>query len=177
MTRLIMGNTRESKFRKYDDATQARVAVKRLREITGTFMYMQDKTVAEIFAKEKNRMGKMIGHIDKTLPQTPKVADGQTFTAWQTQDLETKWGTYMDGIFEHAKKRGADFMELNLKNPKKDWDSSKKKLAFRPLAGDNQAIQDRKKALKTAHDEIIALIEKTEEEWERVKNWQKPPNW
>ncbi|EUC44118.1 hypothetical protein COCMIDRAFT_99091 [Bipolaris oryzae ATCC 44560] len=163
MTNLIQGKTKESRYKSLSAGEQTRIAVRKMRQVTGTFMYMRDKDIAEIFAKEKNRIGKMIGHIDRELPKTPKVMkSGQSCTSWQTQDLE---------------KKGVDFMDFNLKALNQEWDSQRKTDEFKSDAKDDKATQDRKQMLKATHKGIIELIKKTEDAWDKVKNWEKPKDW
>lgn len=83
MTNLIQGKTKESRYKFLGASEQTRITVRKMRQVTGTFMYMQDKDIAEIFAKEKNMIGEMMGYIDRELPRIPKIMrDGPLCTPW-----------------------------------------------------------------------------------------------
>jgi hypothetical protein len=71
LEKLAKGDWIEKK-KKDPPFDQARVVVQYLREMIGTFIYMQDDEVASIFAKEKNRIGLIIDAIDKQLYKTPR---------------------------------------------------------------------------------------------------------
>jgi hypothetical protein len=160
---------------------QARQVIKYIREMTGTFIYMQDKYVATIFANEKNRMGAIIDAIDKHLHKTPRQEEENAktinFTPWKEQGLGDKWSQYMDDVFERAKQRGIDYVNLHLGNLDKEWNSQKKKDEFKIDAKDDAKRKDDKRILETRQKEIVDLITKTRKEWEKVKNWEKPKNW
>lgn len=175
MKNLIQGKTKESRYKSLGAGEQTSIAVRKMRQVTGTFMYMQDKDIAKAFAKEKNRIEKMIGHIDRELPKTPRVIRSeQSCTPWQTQDLEKKWGKYMDDVFDRAKQRGVDFMDFNLKALNQEQDSQRKTDEFKSDAKENKATQDRKQVLKSTHEGIIELIKKTDDAWDYF-TWRPAP--
>lgn len=176
---MIQGRSKEDGIKALDAASQARVAVQRLRQMTGTLKYMQDKDIADIFAREKNRIGVIIGHIDEQLTKTPRKSSpgvGKSFT-WVKQDLQKEWNKYMDFTFEHARKRATDFMATWLKALKEEWESSKKTEVAKDFKGNAQAKQNKKKELEQTQKDILALVKKTEDEWDKVKDWKKPANW
>ena len=142
---------------------------------------MQDKKTSKIFVDQKNRMGAMIGHIDRELHKTPRVYKGDKGDVeghpWQEQKLEEKWNAYMDNVFSVAKQRAIDYMKLNIGVLKDEWNSDKKKNEFKADSNDDQAKKDKKKGLKKTQEETLALIKKLSDEWDKVKDWQKPENW
>ncbi|USP75705.1 hypothetical protein yc1106_02979 [Curvularia clavata] len=177
MSKLIQGKMTSSEYKNVNEFDQARVAVRRMRFVVGIFIYMQDPTVADIFAKEKKRKGKIIGHIGKELPNTPKKVGKDSYTAWQPQDLEKRWDEYMDDVFDKAKSTAVESMNLNIKLIKDEWDSNKKAKEFKSAANDSKAEKDQKKALEDMYKDMSSIIKKLEDEWEKVKNWRKPTGW
>ncbi|CAN9377082.1 unnamed protein product [Alternaria sp. RS040] len=180
MKDLIEGRTKEKRFKNLslDPADQTRIAIQRLRETIGALRYMQDEKVAKIFADQKNRMGAIIGHIDRELHKTPPVyKDDVEGHPWQEQKLEEKWNAYMDNVFSVAKQRATDYMKLNIGVLKDEWNSDKKKDEFKADSNDDQATKDKKKGLKKTQEQTLALIKKLSDEWDKVKDWPKPKNW
>jgi hypothetical protein len=55
---------------------------------------MQDEKISKIFADQKNRMGAIIGHVDRELHKTPRVyrlpSGDLEAPSWQEQKLEEK---------------------------------------------------------------------------------------
>jgi hypothetical protein len=178
MDTLIQGNAK-GKWTGKSAYDQGRAVIQSMRNVIGVFIYMQDKNVAESFAKEKNRMGKMIGAIDKELHKTPRIYYPQQRVAipWKEQGLEDEWNKYMDDVFDGAKDKSTKHMDKYLNAMKKEWDSQKKKDEFKKKPGDNAQIKSEKDALEKDQKDVLALIEKTGKEWDKVKNWQKPANW
>jgi chitinase len=157
-----------------------------MRQVIGTLIYMQDKDIARSFANEKKRMGKMIGYIDKQLHVTPRQyftdATGQksqrTAIPWKEQGLEAKWDKYMDGVFDAAKDKATKFMTKYLAAMKKEWDSQAKRDEYKQDPKEKDAaVKAQKEELEKRHKNILALIEKSEKEWDKVKGWPKPANW
>jgi len=127
-------------------------------------------------------MGAIIGHIDRNLHKTPRKyvprgKDEITFTPWQEQDLETKWNKYMNDVFETAKKRATNYMDTWLEELKKEWNSQKKKDEFKADPKDTQKEKDEKKTKEEQQKKILALVETTRKEFDKVKDWKKPDNW
>ncbi|RII10006.1 hypothetical protein CUC08_Gglean005996 [Alternaria sp. MG1] len=180
MKELIEGRTKEKDLKNLNlsPGDQTRVAIQRLRETIGALKYMQDKKISKIFVDQKNRMGAMIGHIDRELHKTPRVYKGDVEGhPWQEQKLEEKWNAYMDNVFSVAKQRATDYMKLNIGVLKDEWNSDKKKNEFKADSNDDQAKKDKKKGLKKTQEETLALIKKLSDEWDKVNDWQKPENW
>jgi hypothetical protein len=186
MQAFIEGQTTEKTYASLSHRDQSRIAIQKLRPMIGAFKYMQEKKIAKIFADQKNRIGAMIGHIDRNLHKTPrKFLPGRNSVRkeivigrpWQAQGLEDKWNAYMDNVFAVAKQRATDFMELHLKSLKTEWESTKKTNEFKDDVKDNQAKKDKKKELQQTQEDMLALIKKTRDEWEKVKDWKKPENW
>jgi hypothetical protein len=111
-----------------------------------------------------------------TFAGTQVLTDDQkrTYTSWIPQGLGEKWDTYMDKVFERAKKRATNFMDTHIKDLKTEWDSQKKKDEFKVDANDDQKKKDKKKAKEDAHENAISLIEKVQNEWNKVKDWKNP---
>ncbi|KAI4681353.1 uncharacterized protein J4E84_007589 [Alternaria hordeiaustralica] len=186
MQALIEGRTTERNYRSLSPRDQSRLAIQRLRPMTGTFKYMQEDTIAKTFANQKNRIGAMIGHIDRELHRTPRQYVPTRFNnlkepvdalPWQEQGLEDKWDAYMDNVVAVAKKRAADFMELHLDSLKAEWESSKKTEVSKDFVGNAHAKENRKKELEQEQKDMLALIKKAGNEWDKVKDWKKPTNW
>jgi hypothetical protein len=183
MRQLSRGLSTEDDWKKHSKDEQARVVVLRLREMIGTFTYMQDKDIADIFAKEKKRIGAAIGYIDKELHKTPKQVkrNGKTveYAPWQEQGLEIKWNKYMNEVFEKAKKKGTDYMTLHLGNLDDYWDSQEKRDEYKlePTDDKDPKKMNKKKELEKIHKDMLDLLKKTREEWDKVKNWNKPAGW
>jgi uncharacterized FlaG/YvyC family protein len=162
---------------------QALRVVKYVREMIGTFIYMQEEDVAKILAKEKNRIGAMIDAIDQHLHKSPRQAESNdgtkkiTYTPWQEQGLGDKWNRYMDDVFERAKQKGTDYVGSNLGNLEQEWNSQKEKGEFKIDAKDDAKKKDEKRSLEAIHKDITNLIDKMRKEWDKVKNWEKPKNW
>jgi hypothetical protein len=154
-----------------------------LREMIGTLKYMQDKDVAESFGKEKKRIGAIIGYVDKELHKTPRLIQRArtreivTSIPWKEQGLGKKWDKYMDEVFEKAKQKATNYMNLNLRNLNEEWDSQKKRDEYKPRLGEDQVEKDKKKALEKTHKDMLVLIKQLREEWDKVKDWKKPTNW
>lgn len=145
MKDLIEGRTKEKRFKNLnlDPADQTRIAIQRLRETIGALTYMQDEKVAKIFADQKNRMGAMIGHIDRELHKTsPMYEDVVEGRPWQEQKLEEKWNAYMDNVSSVAKQRTTDYIKLNIRVLKDKWNSDKKKDEFKADSNDDQTKKD-----------------------------------
>jgi hypothetical protein len=187
MNNLVQGKTKYDKLKKGqkkpNQADQGIMVIKYLREMIGTLKYMQEKEIASIFAKEKKRLGSMIDAIDKQLHSTPRkikprgYPNGITYAPWQEQGLGAKWDTYMDDVFDRAKQRATDYMNLHLGNMEKEWDSQEKKDEYKADKKDDAAAKDRKKELQKIHKDMLALINKTRKEWDKVKDWSKPDAW
>ncbi|USP75707.1 hypothetical protein yc1106_02981 [Curvularia clavata] len=182
MEDLIKGTSQEKKYKNLDAASQARVAVLNLRQTIGAFKYMQDEKVAKIFADQKNRMGAIIGYIDKELHKTPRIyyppgRDAYSARPCVDQGLEQRWDKYMDGVFELAKKGATDYKELHLDNLNAAWNSQSKKDEYKENDKDDKATKERKEVLKQSHKEILGLIDKCQKEWNKVKDWKKLEHW
>jgi hypothetical protein len=69
---------------------------------------MQGPEVAAIFAAEKNRMGAIIGFVDRELYKTPRWVmignklTGQEYAPWQGQGLEDKRDEYCGVVNVHV---------------------------------------------------------------------------
>ena len=83
----------------------------------------------------------------------------------------------MDDVFEKAKKKATDYMALHLGDLGKEWDSQKKKDEYKSDPKDDTKKKDEKKALEKIHKDMLALIDKTRKEWDKIKDWEKPANW
>jgi hypothetical protein len=182
MKALVRGNSKDKRFKTLSADGQARIVVQRLRQVIGALKYMQEKDVAAIFAKEKNRIGEMIGYIDKELGKTPRLytprgKEEVSYAPWKEQGLGKKWDKYMDDVFEKAKKKATDFMKLHLDDLDKEWDSQKKKDEYKKDPKDDQKKKDEKKVLEKTHKDMLDSLSKTRKEWDKVKNWEKPANW
>ncbi|KAI4607220.1 hypothetical protein J4E83_009676 [Alternaria metachromatica] len=181
MKALIKGRDKKLKLSVSD---QSRRAIQKMRPMIGALKYMQQDSIAEIFANQKNRIGAMIGYIDRELQKTPRrFADAtkpksQEYVIdalpWQEQGLEKKWDAYMDNVFAVAKQRATDFMTVNLDRLKDEWESSKKTEVPKNFKGDAQAKQNEKKKLEQTQKDMLALIKKTQDEWDKVKDWAMP---
>ncbi|KAF2241817.1 hypothetical protein BU26DRAFT_585367 [Trematosphaeria pertusa] len=179
MKNLVLGKSKEADFRDLKPNEQARIVVQRLRQMIGTLQYMQDKEVKAIWVKEKNRMGAIIKFIDENLPKTPRVIKGRgtperTLGSWKPQDLGDKWDKYMDKVFDKAKERATDLVEGNLEDLKKEWDSQKKRGEYKADANDDQKKKDEKKALEKIHKDVLDIIKKCSDAWDKVKDWKNP---
>jgi hypothetical protein len=181
MKALIEGRTTEQRYASLNVNEQSRVAIRKLRPMIGALKYMQEDNIAKIFANQKNRIGAMIGHIDRELHKTPRKYDSGTGAVdahpWQEQGLEDRWNVYMDSVFAVAKRRATEFMDLHLDSLEAEWKSPKKTNEFKDDVKDIQATKDKKRKLKETQENMLALIEKTEDEWKKVKDWKKPQNW
>ena len=186
MQALIEGRITERNYRSLSPRDQSRLAIQWLRPMTGAFKYMQEDTIAKTFANQKNRIGAMIGHIDRELHKTPrqyvptrknKLKEPVDALPWQEQGLEDKWDAYMDNVVAVAKKRAADFMELHLDSLKAEWESSKKTEVSNDFVGNAQAKKNKKEELEQEQKDMLALIKKAGNEWDKVKDWKKPTNW
>jgi hypothetical protein len=83
----------------------------------------------------------------------------------------------MDWVFDRAKKRATDFMDLYLGKLEAEWDTQKKKDEYKADPKDDSKVKNEKKRKETGHKELLANIEKARMEWNKVKNWQKPAGW
>jgi hypothetical protein len=83
----------------------------------------------------------------------------------------------MDGVFAQAKQRATEYMKLHLGNLEKEWKSDKKKNEFKAEKNDDDAAKSKKKDLEKIQKDMLALISKTREEWDKVKDWKKPDGW
>ncbi|KAI4915403.1 uncharacterized protein J4E92_009357 [Alternaria infectoria] len=181
MKALIKGRDKKLKLSVSD---QSRRAIQKMRPMIGALKYMQQDSIAEIFANQKNRIGAMIGYIDRELQKTPRrFADAtkpksQEYVIdalpWQEQGLEKKWDAYMDNVFAVAKQRATDFMTVNLDRLKDEWESSKKTEVPKNFKGDAQAKRNEKNKLEKTQKDMLALIKKTHDEWDKVKDWAMP---
>ena len=178
MKALIEGRTEESRYTSLSPSDQSRKAIQKLRPMIGALRYMQEDEVAKIFSNQKNRMGAMIGYIDRELHKTPREFGRGTAAVvarpWQEQGLEKKWDAYMDNVFAVAKQRATDFMDPHLASLKAEWESSKKTEVSDDFQGDSQAKQTKKKELEQTKKDMLALIKKTKDEWDKVKDWEMP---
>lgn len=181
MKALIKGRDKKLKLSVND---QSRRAIQKMRPMIGALKYMQQDSIAEIFANQKNRIGAMIGYIDRELQKTPRqLADATKPKSqedvidalpWQEQGLEKKWDAYMDNVFAVAKQRATDFMTVNLDRLKDEWESSKKTEVPKNFKGDAQAKRNEKNTLEKTQKDMLALIKKTQDEWDKVKDWAMP---
>jgi hypothetical protein len=184
LTQLAEGEYKNPKTQSKDaPSDQAITLIKYVREMIGVFIYMQEDDVAEIFAIEKHRMGAIIGAIDKELHKTPrKKLDPTTnklitYNSWQEQGLGDRWNSYMDDSFERAKKRGTDYVKVNLDKLGQEWNSQKKRDEFKIDRKDDAKRKAEKRELEKTHRQILNLLEKTRKEWDKVKDWKKPKQW
>ncbi|KAI4684264.1 hypothetical protein J4E81_009144 [Alternaria sp. BMP 2799] len=181
MKALIKGRDKKLKLSVND---QSRRAIQKMRPMIGALKYMQQDSIAEIFANQKNRIGAMIGYIDRELQKTPRQFADATkpksqedvidALPWQEQGLEKKWDAYMDNVFAVAKQRATDFMTVNLDRLKDEWESSKKTEVPKNFKGDAQAKRNEKNTLEKTQKDMLVLIKKTQDEWDKVKDWAMP---
>ncbi|KAI4663275.1 uncharacterized protein J4E78_003686 [Alternaria triticimaculans] len=181
MKALIKGRDKKLKLSVND---QSRRAIQKMRPMIGALKYMQQDSIAEIFANQKNRIGAMIGYIDRELQKTPRQFADATkpksqedvidALPWQEQGLEKKWDAYMDNVFAVAKQRATDFMTVNLDRLKDEWESSKKTEVPKNFKGDAQAKRNEKNTLEKTQKDMLALIKKAQDEWDKVKDWAMP---
>lgn len=181
MKKLITGKS-SIKALQGDSDAQSRLAVQYLRAVIGVFKYMQEDEVAEIFAKEKNRMGDIIGYLDKEVAKIPRQVVNQygikvTYKPWVEDGLKIKWHKYMDEVFERAKDKGETFMNTWLDALDLEWNSQKKKDEFKINPKDDRATRDKKAQIEKDYRAMLGLLRKTRTEWGNVKDWKKPANW
>lgn len=155
-----------------------RIAIQYLRNVVGVFKYMQEPKIEAIFVKEKKRMRDVIDGIDKTLPNHPvQITRGstRTYAPWQPQGLGVRWDTYMDGVFETAKKKGTDFVKDNLKRLNEEYTSpgAIARAKLDPSIKDQKKIDEITEWAKLRSD-IAGYIAKLEAEWDSIKDWKKP---
>jgi len=180
---LIEGKGKVKKGDKHTHFDQGIVVIKYLREMIGTVKYMQEKEVEQIFVKEKRRLGAMIDAIDKTLHKTPRQKTRNkdksvvTFAPWKEQGLGGRWDKYMDEVFDTAKQRATDYMDLHLGNLERQWKSDEKTNEYKPEKNDDDTAKSKKKELEKIQKDMLALIAKTQREWDKVKDWKKPDGW
>jgi hypothetical protein len=183
MQALVEGKGKLKDKKDSSQYDQGVMVVKYLREMIGTVKYMQEKEIEDIFVKQKKRIGAMIGAIDQNLHKTPRQVTRRkdssvvSYAAWKEQGLEDKWDRYMDGVFAKAKQRATEYMKLHLGNLEKEWKSDKKKNEFKAEKNDDDAAKSKKKDLEKIQKDMLALISKTREEWDKVKDWKKPDGW
>jgi hypothetical protein len=61
---------------------------------------------------------------------------------------------------------------------KKEWDSQAKRDEYKQDPKEKDAaVKAQKEELEKRHKNMLALIEKSEKEWDKVKGWPKPANW
>lgn len=85
----------------------ARKALMKLKYAMGVRKYLRNPKIAEIFEKQKIRMGDMLGKIDRELANHPREdrSTPSRFQAWQTRDLQKWWDEYMNEKFNTASGR------------------------------------------------------------------------
>ena len=178
----VSKNKRDGK--EIEPSQQRREALQRVRSAVGVFKYMQEPRIKEIFKKEKIRMGAVIDGIDRTLPQYPRTVGrgtaARTFTPWQTQGLGTRWDTYMDEVFETAKKKGTKFVKDNLERLNNEFTSKEAKERATatpdPDLDEEEKKEEEKKTAEWAklREDMAGDIEKLEAAWKAVPDWTKP---
>lgn len=106
---------------------EAKKALIKLKNLMGARQYMRHPTIANIFKKQKERIGDMLDKIDNVLPNHPRndIKDSKTFAPWEPQNLKTLWNEYMDYRFGIAKKRVEIDMDGYLKSLKTHWSMRK----------------------------------------------------
>lgn len=92
---------------------QPRVAIQRMRDVVGVYLYMKEKNVSQIFIDQVDRIDAQIENIENALEKSPRTAvrksnepkpDGKfekrtvTFNKWVPQKLKEKWLAYMDDL-------------------------------------------------------------------------------
>jgi hypothetical protein len=135
-------------------------ALNKLRYLIGARIYMRNPAIAEIFKKQKERMGDIIGKIDMELPYHPRVKKGVgKLPAWKSHNLKNLWNQYMDERFRVANQRINHDMDTYLKLLFSEWQVA-------PI-GPSDGKEKR---------ELYASIQKVESEWKKEKRiaWVKP---
>ncbi|TPX21388.1 hypothetical protein DIZ76_015345 [Coccidioides immitis] len=145
-------------------------AVKTLRELVGSALYHKDPTIAAHLKRQKERVGKMFGLIDKELSKHPRVVNNVKYTPWKPQGLEKEWDKFMKKqhilAFTKTTKPVIDW------TPKlKDlWASKAARDAAEPDPNDNQMQQDEKKKKRA----LIKKIDALDKARSAFKQWNRP---
>jgi arabinogalactan endo-1,4-beta-galactosidase len=105
-----------------------------------------------------------------------RTGTSRLYAPWTPLQLETKWNNYMDQVFQAAKDKGTNFIEVNIQRLKNEFTDPKKLAEQKEDPKDTQKKKDEKKAKRAQQAEMKVLIEKLEAAWNApgVKNWQKP---
>jgi hypothetical protein len=164
---------------------QPRVAIQRMRSVVGTFLYLKEKKVNEIFIKQVDRIGAQLEIMEHALSKTPRTmkkggrGTGEdvrivTFTAWTPLDLKKKWFEYMDVVYKQANEKGLEFMEKNTKRLKEEFTDAKKIKQKDVDDEKTQDAKDKKANEKKLRDDMPGYIKSMEEAWKKAKDWPKP---
>jgi hypothetical protein len=153
---------------------QPREAIQRIRSVIGAFKYMQEDEIKKIFVAEKTRIGAVLDGLDKSLPSHPRVIGTKKFTPWKTLGMGAKWNKYMDDVFENAKKKGAKFVDDNIKLLKDEYQSNDAKDRAKDNAKKTQKERNEIKEWAKLRQDIDDMIPKLEQAWKDAKDWKKP---
>ncbi|KAJ4298083.1 hypothetical protein N0V90_005982 [Kalmusia sp. IMI 367209] len=136
---------------------QAKTALLDLKYLMGARSYMRQPVIADIFSKQKNRIGEILDKLDKELPKHRKIARSVEFELWKPQQLKSFWDEYMDERFNLANLRVNHDMDTYLAMLKKEWAV--------PAGSRDQNLKG-----------FYNLITKVEKQWHQEKRraWKKP---
>jgi hypothetical protein len=156
--------------------------------VVGTYLYLKEKRVDDIFIAQVDRIGAQLEHIKNALVEHPIIVQKQSAEPndqdiyeerdvtlrWGPQMLRERWFTYMDGVYERASDKAQKFMTDNLKRlndeyndgimvDQKDIDKEKDKTKQEEMKKEKLLREDMKKN--------IPLLEAA---WKDHKDWPKP---
>ncbi|KAH7385735.1 hypothetical protein BKA66DRAFT_461898 [Pyrenochaeta sp. MPI-SDFR-AT-0127] len=180
--------SKKGKLKHGDFHEQPRVAIQRMRSVVGTFLYMKEKRVNDIFIAQVDRIGYQLENIENALAKNPRTVERKysepdengnykrvvTFRNWEPQKLKEKWFEYMDKVYEKANKKGQDFMRENLKRLNDEYNNGK---LIKQADVDKERDKDKQNELKVEkqlRDDMKDYISKLEAKWAAAKDWPKP---
>ncbi|KAL1607711.1 hypothetical protein SLS60_002646 [Paraconiothyrium brasiliense] len=103
------------------NVVNARKGALMLKYLLGAQMYMTDRKIANIFAQQKNRVGKVLGQIDRDLPNHQRIVASRQLDPWETIGLQQLWNQYMDEVFAKAKSRTLYTMDKWVRVAEQRW--------------------------------------------------------
>ena len=115
-------------------------------------------------------MGTVFNQLDTAMSNNPRTDNGVQFTAWQKQDLQTKWNQFMNEKYILASAKMKKPIEEWLPKLQQVWANDAKKTAVKDQANDTQ----KEKADKQAVRDLIADIEAMATEWGNLPQWTNP---
>lgn len=132
-----------------------------MRLLVGSIEYHRDPTIASYLRRQKERIGTMFRKLDtQYLPANPRVFNGVTYTAWQSQDLERRWNEFMNNKFYLALTKNTKVFNTWLSVMQANWATQAHRDNAEDQQGDTAAVLADKQVARNLINDIDALADR-----------------